>query len=166
MVVRLLHLLLELKSLKLDTGPKRGLLRAKESAENFPCPAGPLSPNIALFPGAGSSLSGCLLWSQVLISRVAVQSALSPGQSTAWGYLPECWTLCFFVIEPHLRFLHPRTKPGFIVRHRGIVCLDVWGDSKASLIHCMEVVAHLAAFPPDLLLEMVILKAPDIPWIV
>lgn len=30
-------------------------------------------------------------------------------------------------------------------------------------MHCMEVVAHLAAFPPDLLLEMVILKAPDIP---
>lgn len=57
------------------------------------------------------------------------------------------------VIEPSLRFLKPRAKPGFIFRHRGPVWLHVQGDLKASLTDHVEAVAHLAAFPPDLLLE-------------
>lgn len=76
----------------------------------------------------------------------------APSQNTAWGDLLLCRTLSFLLLNL-LRFLKPRGKTGFVFRHGNVVQLHVQGDTKASLIHHMEVVAHLDAFPPDLLLE-------------
>lgn len=105
-----LFLLLELKFLKLDIGPKWGLLRVNGSADNFPCFASPVSPKVALFPHAGSSLAGWLLCFLFLTSSVTVQPVLSPGQNVAWCYLSQCRTSCFLLFSLITGFSSPEQK--------------------------------------------------------